>query len=272
MRSVLYGLKKLDKGDPQKLRLLIGMLEGEFKQCLEYAVRMYDSVGDFPTPEMINDKFSMNLNAEDEVKSFPKHLDVILEDLRDKNTRRALLELASKDHLTVEDINKRVTECQVECTFPDAEFEYLKIGAIYKNIKENPIGCKFFVNALDEEVMGVSYGKICTIMGFVSHYKTMEAMNIAYGNAQEFGYNFAVISLEGTKEESYINLMARHSHTMRPNDPLFIRTSYHFHFLMPPMLINQNSNFLLELSFHTLLRSFTRFEMTSNSIHKTLLP
>jgi len=70
---------------------------------------------------------------------------------------------------------------------------------------------KLFVDAIDDEIGGVSYGNILTMFGFVGAGKTTAAISASYRNAKELGYNQAYLSLEVPKDEVYFNYLSRHA-------------------------------------------------------------
>jgi len=87
----------------------------------------------------------------------------------------------------------------------------------YSKRKEKSVGLKFFVDVLDEEVGGLSYGTLLTIGGFVGQLKSTFALNMFYSNAKYLGYNMAFLTLEVPKEELMINLYARHAYELDPS-------------------------------------------------------
>lgn len=218
MRGLLNNIHMLDNSSIDQVRILTEVCDPDWKPFLQYVVDTFDKIQSFPTPDMINEKFSYDLNADDKVGDPEAHLSTLLYDAHDRGMRRGLLELASKPDIKTEDLQ------ELGAKYTSAIEEPLQldmsIEKIYTEIKNRPKGSQFFVGTIDDETQGVSYGKVCTIFGFVSHFKTMMLMNVLYGNAYKNGYNAAIISLEGQKEETYTNLLSRHSYTLRPEKPL----------------------------------------------------
>lgn len=221
MRQVFYNLK--DFPDEkfyllEKLHAVFPMELPEF-QVLNYVMEMYKEHGSFPTPTVINAKFTMDLEPADSIHNLLPHIKMLTHEYEQLKLRDALLKFSSAGSISVSDIIDTVDKLSYK-GIQFVKSPILSIDSIYKEIKENPIGCRFFIDTLDNEISGVSKGKVCTIFGFVSNFKTSLARSIAYGNAKDYGYNFAMITLEGQKEELYIDFISRHSYTLRPNKPL----------------------------------------------------
>ena len=92
---------------------------------------------------------------------------------------------------------------------------------IYEDRKNRPTGLLAYVEVIDQQVGGMGYGTLNTIMGFVGHFKTTFALNIVYNNAFQAGYNIVYLSFEMARDDLLFNFLSRHSY-----DPKF--TQYGF--------------------------------------------
>lgn len=75
-----------------------------------------------------------------------------------------------------------------------------------------------FIEQLDWKVPGIGPGKLVVIGAYVGSYKTLLAINMAYNNAIELGYNVVFLSLEMYEREILQRLIVRHA-----NNPKFSR-------------------------------------------------
>lgn len=82
-----------------------------------------------------------------------------------------------------------------------------------KSIEEKPLGIKLGVDALDSILYGVGYGRLLTVMAGTSNYKSMFGWNIVM-SALDLNYNTLGITLEVSREEVLLNLVARHSYVL----------------------------------------------------------
>lgn len=82
----------------------------------------------------------------------------------------------------------------------------------YEEKRQKPIGMIFGIPELDEKIGGLNEGTVTTIAGFTSHFKSTVAINCAYYNVVNNGYNIVLFSLETPKEDVYMNVLCRHSY------------------------------------------------------------
>lgn len=243
MRSLLYHINDYGPEDLPLFESLTSHLEGEAAhEQLNFCLTTFKSTGAFPTRDILNQEFNLNLTLEDKVFDSYKHLRLIHSRASQVKYRKCLMDLSAKDNISVQNILTIADECSASdtCTI-DTVDDTLSMADIYNNIKSRPVGCKFFVGPLDDEVYGVAYKTVCTIFGFVSHMKTTLLYSILYGNAKDHGYNSALISLEGAKEDSYMKLLSRHSYTLRPDAPLTYKD------IRKGLLTDEDAEFLLHV-------------------------
>jgi hypothetical protein len=97
---------------------------------------------------------------------------------------------------------------------PDIQLRQYSRDNYFKRLKR-PLGMKTGIKRIDDLIGGMDEGTVSVIAGFTSHYKTMLAVNIAYLNAYNYGYNIAYFTLETPKDMMYDQMLARHSYGMK---------------------------------------------------------
>ncbi len=85
---------------------------------------------------------------------------------------------------------------------------------IYKAKKEQGAGMKFGVDIIDKAIGGIQPGSFNTIFAYTGSYKTLCALNMAYNNSFNNGYNVCYISLEVVKSDIMCNIYSRHSFSL----------------------------------------------------------
>lgn len=119
----------------------------------------------------------------------------------------------------------------------------LDFKAIYEEKLSKPLGLQFNIPAIDTKIGGLNTGTLTTIAGFTSHFKTTMAVNMAYHNTYNSGYNLAYLTLETPKEDMYMNILCRHSY-----DPKFSKYGFIPHEKMRMCeLTNEEKDYLYDV-------------------------
>jgi hypothetical protein len=219
LKQLLSGLRKIT--NIEGLVRLKSILKGSnlyFKELntLGWILEVYEESGNFPSIDDIKDQYDIEENF------FCENFDDLLEDriayYRDKVVREQIMDISSKPIVSINDINEVADKLSINTKEKDIDtVKNIDGQTIYTKIKDSPIGARFFINELDEEVIGVSVGNILTIFGWVGSCKTTLALSMAYGNAFKLDYNVVFVSFEVPKNELYFNLLSRHAYELDPD-------------------------------------------------------
>lgn len=204
-----------------KIRKLIGIVakDREFKEefaALSMALEYFNSYGTLPMPVQVVEKFKSFEGGSVHVDG-NEYIDKVVAAVQDQMVRRDLMTLASKPHVSLGRIDEIKKNIQRVNNAKFVSIQEMDGKSNYAAVKEKPAGMKWFIDVLDEEISGASYGTITTLFGFTASLKTTTALSMVYSNAKDLGYNTAVITLEVPKKELYFNLLSRHALTMDPS-------------------------------------------------------
>ncbi len=201
------------------LNLLGDLLSPQEKDYLSFIVNFMQRTKSLPSPEFLCENFpELTITA-----SPCNHADYLFLVSNFKSSRtlflssKELIKLSGelpKEGASLAVINKlgnifsqlsnlNVTE--------NDTFSLDRFSEFYGKKKLKPSGLSTCIKQLDDVIGGISMGSVSTIFGFVGSFKTMFALNIAYHNVFELGYNVVYLSLEVTKEDLWYNIFSRHS-------------------------------------------------------------
>lgn len=94
--------------------------------------------------------------------------------------------------------------------------EPAKIGAegyreLWEAKKNRSVGLTTWIHEIDECAGGLAMERVLVIAGFTGSFKTTLAVNLAYRNSLEHGYNVIYVSLEMGRQELLDCFLCRHS-------------------------------------------------------------
>lgn len=219
MDNIVESLVDGKEGDILSYKTFLSTLGKEGQQSIEvldFILQYKGSYGVFPDKKKVRKNFPF-IQEGVRVEDFSSYIKNIVAAESEKALRKELLQAASEVSITPEKIErlKRHFVKSEESGIHD-HAGYAAEEA-YASIKEKPAGMKFYIDLLDEEVSGCSYGTVSTVFGYVASGKSTFAVSLAYKNAVELGYNTAIVTLEVSKRDVFFNLLSRHALTLFPD-------------------------------------------------------
>ena len=196
---------------------------------LEYMQSSFTNAGQFPSENLFNLQFP-NATIKDIKINFSLVQTIPVEDFRvhiANLIRQKLNEISGGflytmvGHVSKNGIDDTVQEYVLEIKRRTDRGKDVNV-VLRQNARDNynerlqsPLGMSTGIAKLDNLIGGMDKGTVSVIAGFTSHMKTLFAMNIAYQNSYNHGYNIAYFSLETPKDMMYDQLLCRHSYELK---------------------------------------------------------
>lgn len=189
---------------------------------LEFIVNSFQAAGEAPSQTLFEQNFPETVGSfisckMIRVQDFRVYIYNFLDGRVNSYINRCITQLNKEVKIRgmTEDIVKEFNRLQSLSNRNKAKDIQLRISAKieYDLMKSRPQGLKTGIKEVDDRIGGMNAGTVTTIAGFTSQFKTTWALNIAYYNAYDWGYNIAYISLETPKQDMYWNLLSRHSYS-----------------------------------------------------------
>lgn len=217
IKDLVASLNNVTRVD--RLRRLVEVMDPkdrEFKDmynCGKMILEYHMAYGVMPASVDVTKKFP-DFAGGNVVVNADELIDRVLIGVREVKTRRDLMRLAADPTITPDRLDKIKAGMERVSQAKFLSIQEMAGKDDYLKIKARPVGMKWFIDVLDEEISGTSYGTITVLFGFIGSLKTTTALSMVYANAKDLGYNSAFITLEVPKREVYFNLLSRHALTV----------------------------------------------------------
>ena len=202
-------------------------VEKDVYEVIKYVKTFYDSERFFPTKDQIKEEFP---DFEFIESKFDNEIDFINyiknknKKFRDDYRQKLSLKYMEKD-LSVDermDVLDKLTklELEIQSSRKDEiiEMSNVSIRQLLKNREKIKGGIITNIPDIDEATMGISNGKLCTIMGGPGSFKTSLAINMNYlESMNNENSNSLFINFEIPKDELTFKIAIRHSYGTKIN-------------------------------------------------------
>lgn len=222
----------LDEAANYKNNLKVeGVLTTQEIGYLNFIIKSFQIAGETPSQNLFEQNFPESLGSFTTSKLIPitdlrvyifnvidgrvnKYITTRLAQLNTEVRTQGITEEIVKEFNRLDMISNRNKSKEISIHFSACD-EYVRM-------KQKTCGMITGIKEVDDRIGGMNEGTVTTIAGFTSQFKTTWALNIAYLNAYNSGYNTAYLSLETPKNDMRWNLVSRHSYSDKFNQFPFI--------------------------------------------------
>lgn len=189
---------------------------------LKFIINSYQIAGETPSQTLFEQQFpesagSFAMSTEIKIQDFRVYVFNVIDGRVNAYISKCVTQISTeiKRQGMTEELSKELHRLESLSNRNKAKDVRISIDskAEYDAMRLRPQGLKTGIIEVDNRIGGMSAGTVTTIAGFTSQFKTTWALNIAYHNAYDWGYNIAYLSLETPKQDMKWNLLSRHSYS-----------------------------------------------------------